>query len=54
MVGGYIFTATYINDKKAFASKADAKKWTIPFYMPFIKVKKGMKKLIAQHRINNE
>jgi len=54
LVGAYMWVSTYVNNKKAFETKAQAKKWAIPFYLPFLRVKKGIKKMLAQNAINNE
>lgn len=52
-VGIYWCVQTYINNKKPFATKAELKNWIIPFYMPVVKITKGIKVAIARFKINN-
>ena len=53
MVSAYWFVSTYINDKKAFATTKAFKQLTIPFYLPFLRMKKAIKKIIFQIRMSN-
>jgi hypothetical protein len=53
MVCAYWVVSTYINDKKAFATKKDFKQWLIPFYLPFMRAKKGFKKFLFQIRMGS-
>jgi len=54
ILSAYMFTSKYINNKKSFESYSRFKQWLIPFYLPFIKIKKGLTTMFAQMKINNE